>query len=38
MGYQYISITMNDYTYIGIDDADEELKSMKEFRKTQAEI
>ena len=33
-----ISVTMNVYTYIGADDAEEELKRMEEFRKAQAEI
>ena len=33
-----ISITMNVYTHIGFDDAEEELKRMKEFRKAQAEV
>ena len=31
-------ITMNVYTHIGFDDAEEELKRMEEFRKAQAEI
>ena len=31
----YISVTMNVYTHIGFDDAEEELK---EFRKAQAEV
>ena len=30
--------TMNVYTHIGFDDAEEELKRMEEFRKAQAEI
>ena len=34
----YISVTMNVYTHIGFDDAEEELKRMEEFRKAQAEI
>ena len=33
-----VSVTMNVYTYIGFDDAEEELKRMEEFRKAQAEI
>ena len=33
-----ISVTMNVYTHIGFDDAEEELKRMEEFRKAQAEI
>ena len=31
-------LTMNVYTHIGFDDAEEELKRMEEFRKEQAEI
>lgn len=31
-------ITMNVYTHIGFDDAEEELKRMEKFRKAQAEI
>ncbi len=31
-------ITMNVYTHIGFDDAEEELKRMEEFRKAQAEV
>ena len=38
MGHSDISVTMNVYTYIGFDDAKEELKRMEEFRKAQAEI
>lgn len=38
MGHSDISVTMNVYTYIGFDDAEEELKRMEEFRKAQAEI
>ena len=33
-----MSVTMNVYTHIGFDDADEELKRMEEFRKAQAEV
>ena len=33
-----ISVTMNVYTHIGFDNAEEELKRMEEFRKAQAEI
>ena len=33
-----ISVTMNVYTHIGFDDAEEELKRMEDFRKAQAEI
>ena len=35
---QGISVTMNVYTHIGFDDAEEELKRMEEFRKAQAEV
>ena len=38
MGHSDISVTMNVYTHIGFDDAEEELKRMEEFRKAQAEI
>ena len=38
MGHSDISVTMNVYTHIGFDDAEEELKRMEEFRKEQAEI
>ena len=38
MGHSDISVTMNAYTHIGFDDAEEELKRMEEFRKAQAEI
>ena len=33
-----ISVTINVYTHIGFDDAEEELKRMEEFRKAEAEI
>lgn len=33
-----ISVTMNVYTHIGFDDAEEELKRMEEVRRTQAEV
>ena len=33
-----VSVTMNVYTHIGFDDAEEELKRMEEFRKAQAEV
>ena len=38
MGHSDISVTMNEYTHIGFDDAEEELKRMEEFRKAQAEV
>ena len=33
-----ISVTINVYTHIGFDDAEEELKRMEEFRKAEAGI
>lgn len=38
MGHSDISVTMNVYTHISFDDAEEELKRMEYFRKAQAEI
>ena len=38
MGNSDISVTMNVYTHIGFDDAEEELKRMEEFRKAKAEV
>ena len=38
MGHSDISVTMNVYTHISFDDAEEELKRMEKFRKAQAEI
>lgn len=38
MEHSDISVTMNVYTHIGFDDAEEELKRMEEFRKAQAEV
>lgn len=38
MGHSDISVTMNVYTHIGFDDAEEELKRMEEFRMAQAEV
>lgn len=38
MGHSDISVTMNVYTHIGFDDAEEKLKRMEDFRKAQAEI
>ena len=38
MGHSDISVTMNVYTHIGFDDAEEELKRMEEFRKAQSEV
>ena len=38
MVFPLTSVTMNVYTHIGFDDAEEELKRMEEFRKAQAEV
>jgi len=38
MGHSDISVTMNVYTHIGFDDAEEGLKRMEEFRKAQAKV
>ena len=38
MGHSDISVTMNVYTHIGLDDAEKELRRMEEFQKAQAEI
>ena len=38
MGHSDISVTMNVYTHIGFDDAEEELKRMEDFSKAQAEV
>ncbi len=38
MGYSDISVTMNVYTHIGLDDAEKELRRMEEFQKAQAEV
>ena len=38
MGHSDISVTMNVYTHISFDDAEEELTRMEEFKKAQAEI
>lgn len=38
MGYSDISVTMNVYTHINFNDAEEELRRMEEFRKAQAEV
>ena len=38
MGHLDISVTMNVYTHIGFDDAEEELKRIEDFRKAQTEI
>ena len=38
MGHSDISVTMNVYTHISFDDAEEELKRMEAFRKAKDEI
>lgn len=38
MGHSDISVTMNVYTHVNFNDAEEELRRMEEFRKAQAEI
>lgn len=38
IGHSDISVTMNIYAHVGLDDAEEELKRMEEFQKAQAEI
>lgn len=38
LGHSDISVTMNVYTHIRFDDAEEELKRMEDFRKAQAEV
>ena len=38
MGDSDISVTMNVYTHINFDDAEEELRRMEEFRKARAEV
>lgn len=38
MGHSDISVTMNVYTHINFDDAEEELRRMEELRKAQAEV
>ena len=38
MGHSDIGVTLNTYTHLGLEDAEDELKRMEEFRKAQAEI
>ena len=38
MGYSDISVTMNVYTHIGLEDAEKELRRMEELQKAQAEV
>lgn len=36
--YDIKEVSMNVYTHIGFDDAEEELKRIEEFRKARAEV
>lgn len=38
MRHSDISVTLNVYTHIGLDDAEKELRRMEEFQKAQAEV
>ena len=38
IGHSDISVTVNVYTHIGFNDAEEELKRMEDFRKAQTEL
>ncbi len=38
MGHSDIGVTMNVYTHLGLEDAEEELRKMEEFRKAQAAV
>ena len=38
MGHSDISVTMNTYTHIKFDDAQEELRRLEDFRKAQTEV
>lgn len=38
MGHSDIGVTMNVYTHLGLEDAEEELRKMEEFRKAQEAI
>lgn len=38
MGHSDISVTMNVYTHVNFDDAEEEIKRMESFRLAQKEI
>ena len=38
MGHSDISVTMNVYTHVNFDDAEEEFKRMESFRLAQKEI
>lgn len=38
MGHSDISVTMNVYTHLGLEDAEEELRKMEDFREAQETI
>ena len=38
MGHSEISVTMNVYMHIGLEDAEKELRQMEEFKKAQEAI
>ncbi|MBP9996460.1 MAG: tyrosine-type recombinase/integrase [Lachnospiraceae bacterium] len=38
MGHSDIGVTMNVYTHLGLEDAEEELRKMEDFRKAQEAI
>ena len=38
MGHSDIGVTMNTYTHLGLEDAQEELKRVEDLRKTQEEM
>ena len=38
MGHSEISVTMNVYTHIGFDDAEEELKRMEDLQNARKEL
>ena len=38
MGHSDISVTMNTYTHVRFDDAEEELRRLEDFRKAQSEV
>lgn len=38
MGHSDISVTMNVYTHIELDDVEEELRQIEEFQKAQEEL
>ena len=38
MGHSDIGVTMNTYTYLGLEDAQEELKRVEDLRKAREEM